>query len=128
MTIRLALVGFGKIAHDQHLPVVQASPAFTLAATVSKHGQGIDGTPHFVSDIKRVRCVAVEGALPHIVPAQQGRFSMDLRTKKGAVVTFQKDRDGHSLWRGAYYTLADLEPANLRQFEHWDRPSFEVAR
>ena len=88
----------------------------------------IDGTPHFVSDIKRVRCVAVEGSLPHIVPAQQGRFSMDLRTKKGAVVTFQKDRDGHSLWRGAYYTLADLEPANLRQFEHWDRPSFEVAR
>ncbi|WP_066777297.1 Gfo/Idh/MocA family protein [Sphingomonas sp. CCH5-D11] len=47
MTIRLALIGFGKIAQDQHLPVVQASPAFTLAATVSKHGQGIDGTPHF---------------------------------------------------------------------------------
>ena len=47
MTIRLALVGFGKIAHDQHLPVVQANPAFQLAATVSKHGQGIEGTPHF---------------------------------------------------------------------------------
>ncbi len=47
MTIRLALIGFGKIAHDQHLPVVQANPAFQLAATVSKHGQGIEGTPHF---------------------------------------------------------------------------------
>lgn len=47
MTIRLALIGFGKIAHDQHLPVVKVSPDFTLAATVSKHGQGVEGTPHF---------------------------------------------------------------------------------
>ncbi len=47
MTIRLALIGFGKIAHDQHLPVVQANPAFTLAATVSHHGEGVAGTPHF---------------------------------------------------------------------------------
>ncbi len=47
MTIRLAMVGFGKIAHDQHLPVAQASPAFDLAATVSKDGKGVEGTPHF---------------------------------------------------------------------------------
>lgn len=47
MTIRLALIGFGKIAHDQHLPVVRENPAFELAATVSKHAQGIEGTPHF---------------------------------------------------------------------------------
>ena len=88
----------------------------------------IDGTPHFVSDIKRVRCVAVEGSLPHIIPAQQGRFSIDLRTKKGNVVTYQKDRDGHSLWRGAYYRLQDLEPSGLRRFEHWSAPDFEAAR
>jgi D-galactose 1-dehydrogenase len=47
MTIRIALIGFGKIAHDQHLPVVHADPAFELVATVSKHGDGVDGTPHF---------------------------------------------------------------------------------
>ena len=47
MTIRLALIGFGKIAHDQHLPVVQKNSAFELAATVSKHAQGIEGKPHF---------------------------------------------------------------------------------
>lgn len=47
MTIRLALVGFGKIARDQHLPAVQANPLFELAATVSKDGQGIGDKPHF---------------------------------------------------------------------------------
>ncbi len=87
----------------------------------------IDGTPHFLADTKTVRCIAVEGSLPHIIAADQPRFSIDLRTKKGSVVTFQVDRDGHSLWRGSYYLLADLEPANLRRFDHWSAPSFEVA-
>ncbi len=88
----------------------------------------IEGTPHFVSDIKSIRCVAVEGSLPHIISANQPRSSIDLRTKKGSVVTFQKDSDGPSLWRGAYYRLEDLEPAGLRRFEHWPAPDFEVAR
>ncbi|NQX95765.1 MAG: hypothetical protein HRT64_12745 [Erythrobacter sp.] len=87
----------------------------------------IDGTAHFVSDIKIVRCVAVEGSLPHIITADQPRFSIDMRTKQGAVVTHQKDRDGGSLWRGAYYKLEDLEPVNLRRFDHWPVPDFEMA-
>lgn len=87
----------------------------------------IDGIPHFVSDIKTVRCVAVEGSLPHIIAADQPRFSIDLRTKKGTVVTFQQDRDGASLWRGAYYRLDQLEPSGLRRFEHWSPPAFESA-
>ena len=32
--IRIAIVGLGKIARDQHIPEIAASPAFTLAATV----------------------------------------------------------------------------------------------
>lgn len=88
----------------------------------------IDGVFYFVADIKLVRCVAVEGALPHIISAQQPRGSIDLRTNGGQVITWQKDRDGHSLWRGAYYRLEDLEPSGLRRFEHWPAPDFEVAR
>ncbi|MEM6494860.1 MAG: DUF4178 domain-containing protein [Pseudomonadota bacterium] len=88
----------------------------------------IDGTAHFVSDIKTVRCVAVEGSLPHIIAADQPRESVDLRTKKGTVVTYQKDRDGPSVWRGSYYRLAELEPEGLRRFEQWSAPSFEAAR
>ena len=36
MTIRIAVVGLGKIAVDQHLPAIAADPHFTLAATVER--------------------------------------------------------------------------------------------
>jgi len=36
--MKLALVGIGKIALDQHVPALAASPDFTLAATVSRKG------------------------------------------------------------------------------------------
>ena len=39
----IALCGIGKIARDQHLPAIEDSPAFALAATVSGSG-GIEGT------------------------------------------------------------------------------------
>ena len=44
--IRLALVGLGKIAHDQHRPAIAADPRFELAAVVSRHA-GLDGVAHF---------------------------------------------------------------------------------
>lgn len=47
--IRIALIGMGKIARDQHLPAVRHNPAFALTATVSPHDPGVDGTPHFES-------------------------------------------------------------------------------
>ena len=34
---RLAIVGIGKIARDQHIPSISRNPAFTLAAAVSRH-------------------------------------------------------------------------------------------
>lgn len=39
---KIALVGIGKIARDQHLPALAGSPHFELAATVSRHGH-VDG-------------------------------------------------------------------------------------
>lgn len=39
---KIALVGIGKIARDQHIPALAASGAFELAATVSRSG-GIEG-------------------------------------------------------------------------------------
>ncbi len=45
--IRLAVVGMGKIAHDQHLPAIRANPDFDLVATVSRHGEATDGLPFF---------------------------------------------------------------------------------
>jgi D-galactose 1-dehydrogenase len=43
--IRIGLVGIGKIARDQHLPVIGASPDFTLAAVASRQGT-TDGVPN----------------------------------------------------------------------------------
>lgn len=42
MARKVALVGIGKIAVDQHVPAIAASPDWDLAATVSRHGT-VDG-------------------------------------------------------------------------------------
>jgi len=86
----------------------------------------VDGTAYTVSDVKIVRCVAVEGSLSHIISPNFARESIDLRTTSKKAMTWQSDGHGHSLWRGAYYRLEDLAPSGLRSFEHWSRPEFEA--
>ena len=44
---RIALVGIGKIARDQHVPSIAASVDWELAATVSRNGR-VDGVEHFI--------------------------------------------------------------------------------
>ena len=48
MTYKIALVGIGKIARDQHVPALASSPDFELAATASRNGrvEGIEGFPN----------------------------------------------------------------------------------
>jgi len=48
MPVRIAVVGLGKIARDQHLPVIAASPAFELVAGVTPSST-LDGVPCFRS-------------------------------------------------------------------------------
>jgi len=45
--IRIAIIGLGKIARDQHLPAIANNPNFALTATVSPRGAGIGGIPHY---------------------------------------------------------------------------------
>ncbi len=44
---KIAVIGVGKIAQDQHLPVIDASDDFELAATVSTRGVGHGSVPVF---------------------------------------------------------------------------------
>lgn len=44
---KIAVIGVGKIAQDQHLPVIDASDDFELAATVSTRGIGHGSVPVF---------------------------------------------------------------------------------
>ena len=43
--LRLAIVGFGKIARDQHLPALSRNPAFEVAAVASGSADAVPGVP-----------------------------------------------------------------------------------
>lgn len=49
MPIRIAIVGYGKIARDQHVPSIAADPRFELAAIVSPRAQADEGVPVFAA-------------------------------------------------------------------------------
>jgi predicted dehydrogenase len=42
--IRIAIIGYGKIAADQHVPAISGNPRFDLVATSSRSGQGVAQT------------------------------------------------------------------------------------
>jgi predicted dehydrogenase len=42
--IRIAIIGYGKIAEDQHVPAIEGNERFELAATSSRSGQGVART------------------------------------------------------------------------------------
>lgn len=56
---KIALVGIGKIARDQHVPAIAASPDWELAATVSRNGE-VEGIEAFTD------LAAMLDALPEI--------------------------------------------------------------
>lgn len=47
MTHRIAIIGLGKIASDQHVPSITANSDFELAAIVSQRGATVNGLPSF---------------------------------------------------------------------------------
>jgi D-galactose 1-dehydrogenase len=49
-THKLGVIGLGKIAHDQHLPVIKANPAFELVAVSSQRGLAAEGIAHAFKD------------------------------------------------------------------------------
>jgi len=49
MTYKIAIIGMGKIAHDQHVPVIAKNPNFELAGVVSQRGVHPPGVRVFAS-------------------------------------------------------------------------------
>ncbi|MCX9147927.1 Gfo/Idh/MocA family protein [Erythrobacter sp. WG] len=49
MTIRVAIIGFGKIARAEHVPAIAADPDFELVAVVAPNGAQGAGVPVFAS-------------------------------------------------------------------------------
>src|SRR3954449_13554110 len=52
MPYRIGIIGLGKIARDQHVPSIQANPAFELVAASSQDSTGLGGIPHGFSDYR----------------------------------------------------------------------------
>ncbi len=50
MPIRIAIIGFGKIAEDQHLPSIRENPAFELVAIASSRGVGGEHAERIFTD------------------------------------------------------------------------------
>jgi predicted dehydrogenase len=48
-TIRVGIIGYGKIARDQHAPAMRANSRYEIVATVSRGGRGLEGVPCFTS-------------------------------------------------------------------------------
>jgi len=53
--LRIAIIGFGKIAADQHVPSIEANPRFELAGTSSREGKGPQ--PNFTDWRELIRSV-----------------------------------------------------------------------
>ena len=62
---RVGIVGYGKIAQDQHVPSIAANPRFELVATVSRSTDGAPGLPNFqthtemLAQVKDLDAVAI---------------------------------------------------------------------
>ena len=63
MAYKLGIIGLGKIAQDQHLPVVAKDSNFELAAVVSSR-EGYRDVPHFRTPAELFRSGFVAGAPP----------------------------------------------------------------
>jgi D-galactose 1-dehydrogenase len=65
LAFKIGIIGMGKIAHDQHVPVIRSSSEFKLAAVVSKRGVYPAGVPGFqtpgqlYSQLSEVDAVAI---------------------------------------------------------------------
>ena len=67
--MKIALVGIGKIARDQHVPALAASPDWELAATVSRSGT-VDGVEAFTDFVAMLAARPDVGVVSLCLPPQ----------------------------------------------------------
>lgn len=126
--IRIGIVGVGKIARDQHLPALAASPDFELIAAAS-HGPGVEGLPGYGSlgemlenhpDIQAVSlCTPPQGR--HAIAAEalaRGRHVM-LEKPPGATLSEVEDLVTRSAGRTLFAAWHSREAPFVRQAGDW---------
>src|SRR3954469_21483792 len=69
MPIRIAIIGYGKIAKDQHVPSIAADPRFELVAVVSPRAPSDQPVPLFPSQTAMLAAMPGEvDAVPSCAP------------------------------------------------------------
>jgi D-galactose 1-dehydrogenase len=106
--IRLALVGLGKIARDQHLPAIAADDRFELTAIVSRNAD-LDGVAHFTTLAELLASDVEVDAVALCTPPQPRHALAHLALAAGKHVMLEKPP-------GA--TLSEVEDLRLTAAAH----------
>lgn len=116
MAEKLALVGIGKIARDQHIPAISANPDWVLEAAVSRHGS-VDGIDHF-EDIDALLENRPDISVVSLAIPPQPRFEYAAKALKAGKHVMLEKPPGQSL--AECYTLEALAKASgVTLFATW---------
>jgi len=127
----IAIIGVGKIARDEHLPVIAGDPRFRLVGVVSRSGAKVEGVPTFATPAELYAAAPVLDAVaictPPNVRHRIAREALDagkhVLLEKPAAPTLAEIRDltAHAAERGRVVFAAShsqfhrpVEPARLR--------------
>ena len=126
---RIALVGIGKIARDQHIPTIAASPDFELVAAVTGH-EPPEGVPGFRTIGAMAEAVEVDAV--SICTPPRGRLAivekaftlgLDVMMEKPPAATLSEAEAFAALARRAgrvlYLTWHSREAAGVEPARHW---------
>ena len=111
--IRIAIVGFGKIARDQHVPAISATDGVTLAAVASRNAS-LPDVPHFATIEQLLRDGTPIDAVALCTPPQVRRSQAAAALEAGKHVMLEKPP-------GA--SVAELDPL-IAQAAHAGRTLF----
>ena len=87
--IKLAIVGIGKIARDQHVPAIAANPAFELVAVASPHHR-LEGVANFTSLTELLDTIPSVQAVSICTPPQVRYDIARLALARGKHVMIEK--------------------------------------
>jgi D-galactose 1-dehydrogenase len=87
--IRIAIVGFGKIARDQHVPAIAATDGVTLAAVASRNAS-LPDVPHFATIEQLLRDGPPIDAVALCTPPQVRRAQAAAALEAGKHVMLEK--------------------------------------
>ncbi|MGI4945899.1 MAG: Gfo/Idh/MocA family protein [Janthinobacterium lividum] len=88
-SLRLAIVGLGKIARDQHIPSVAQTPGIELAAVASRNAS-LPGVPHFPTLDALLREAPGIDAIALCTPPQVRRAQAEAALRAGKHVLLEK--------------------------------------